>query len=121
MFLSLPPANEMFQFTGFPPLILCVQIRVTEHDLCRVSPFGYPRVKACFRLTVAFRRLLRPSSATVAKASSLRSFLLDRWMSIPSVIVVFSTRFFILTVRIPTDSFLQVNLFSRIVQLSRYR
>ena len=39
----------------------------------RVSPFGNPRVKACFRLTVAYRRSLRPSSAPGAKAFPLRS------------------------------------------------
>ena len=39
----------------------------------RVSPFGYPRIKACFRLPVAFRRSLRPSSAPGAKAFPLRS------------------------------------------------
>ena len=42
--------------------------------LCRVSPFGNPRVDGCFRLTVAYRRLLRPSSAPGAKAFPLRSF-----------------------------------------------
>ena len=39
----------------------------------RVSPFGNLRIKACFPLPVAYRRLLRPSSAPGAKASSLRS------------------------------------------------
>ena len=39
----------------------------------RVSPFGNPRVDGCFRLTVAFRRSLRPSSAPGAKAFPLRS------------------------------------------------
>ena len=39
----------------------------------RVAPFGNPRVGACFRLTVAFRRSLRPSSAPSAKAFPLRS------------------------------------------------
>ena len=38
-----------------------------------VSPFGHPRIDACFRLPVAFRRLLRPSSAPGAKAFPLRS------------------------------------------------
>ena len=41
--------------------------------LCRVSPFGNPRIIACFRLPVAYRRLLRPSSAPDAKAFPLRS------------------------------------------------
>ena len=42
--------------------------------LCRVSPFGYPRIKGCFRLPVAFRRSLRPSSASNAKAFPLRPY-----------------------------------------------
>ena len=42
--------------------------------VCRVSPFGNPRVDGCFRLTVAYRRSLRPSSAPGAKAFPLRSF-----------------------------------------------
>ena len=41
--------------------------------LCRVSPFGNPRIIACFRLPVAYRRSLRPSSAPSAKAFPLRS------------------------------------------------
>ena len=40
--------------------------------LCRVSPFGNPRIEGCFHLPVAYRRLLRPSSAPSAKAFSLR-------------------------------------------------
>ena len=44
--LSLPRPTEMFQFGRFPPLGLCVQPRVTGHDPCRVSPFGYPRIQA---------------------------------------------------------------------------
>ncbi len=43
---SLPVGNEMFHFPTFPPLTLCVQVRVTGHDSCRVSPFGNPRIKA---------------------------------------------------------------------------
>ena len=42
-----------------------------------VPPFGNPRVKGYLRLTAAYRSLSRPSSATGAKASSLRSFMLD--------------------------------------------
>ena len=42
--------------------------------LCRVSPFGYPRIEGCFRLPVAFRRSLRPSSASNAKAFPLRPY-----------------------------------------------
>ena len=57
-----------------PSAYLCIQYTVTGLDSSRVSPFGYPRITACFRLPVAFRRSLRPSSAPSAKASPLRSF-----------------------------------------------
>ena len=69
--LSLPPGTKMFQFPGFPPRTLCVQVRVTAHVGRRVAPFGYPRIKACLRLPEAFRSLLRPSSAPGAKASTM--------------------------------------------------
>ena len=57
-----------------PSVYLWIQYTVTGLDSGRVSPFGYPRIIACFRLPVAFRRSLRPSSAPSAKASPLRSF-----------------------------------------------
>ena len=41
---------------------------------CRVSPFGYPRIKGYLLLPVAFRSLSRPSSAPDAKAFPLRSY-----------------------------------------------
>ena len=44
--LSVPQGTEMFQFPWFPLPVLCVQTGVTPHDGCRVSPFGYPRIKA---------------------------------------------------------------------------
>ncbi len=46
---SLPAGTEMFHFPAFPPHTLCVQVWVTAHDDCRVSPFGHPRITA--RLT----------------------------------------------------------------------
>ena len=45
--------------------------------LCRVSPFRHLRVNGYLLLTAAFRSLSRLSSALSAKASSLRSFLLN--------------------------------------------
>ncbi len=36
----------MFHFPSFPPLTLCVQVRVTGHDSSWVSPFGHPRITA---------------------------------------------------------------------------
>jgi hypothetical protein len=64
--LSVPRGTEMFQFPHLPPLCLCVQQRVTDHDVRRVAPFGHRRRVACLRPTVAFRSLPRPSSARVA-------------------------------------------------------
>jgi hypothetical protein len=46
LLFSLPAGTEMFHFPAFPPLTLCVQMRVTAHDCCRVSPFGHPRISA---------------------------------------------------------------------------
>ena len=43
----------------------------------RVSPFRYLRINGYLLLTAAFRSLSRLSSALSAKASTLRSFLLD--------------------------------------------
>ena len=45
--------------------------------LCRVSPFRYLRINGYLLLPEAFRSLLRLSSALSAKASTLRSLLLD--------------------------------------------
>ena len=56
-----------------PSVYLWIQYTVTGLDSCRVSPFGNPRITVCFRLPVAYRRSLRPSSAPNAKASPLRS------------------------------------------------
>ena len=42
-----------------------------------VSPFGNLRIEAHLQLPAAYRSLSRPSSAPIAKAFSLRSFLLD--------------------------------------------
>ena len=67
-----------------PSVWLCIHHTVTGLDSSRVSPFGYPRIIACFRLPVAFRRSLRPSSAPSAKASPLRSCSLDHYEAFAS-------------------------------------
>ena len=46
LLFSLPVGTEMFHFPTFPPHTLCVQVRVTRHDSCWVSPFGHPRITA---------------------------------------------------------------------------
>ena len=73
--ISIPRVTEMFQFSRCPrPTYfgLRLQSDVTGHYPRRVSPFGYLRIKACSRLPVAFRSLLRPSSALGAKAFAIR-------------------------------------------------
>ena len=62
MLFSLPVGTEMFHFPTFPPLVLCVQTRVTGHYSSRVSPFGNPRIKA--RLT-APRGLSQPPTSFI--------------------------------------------------------
>jgi hypothetical protein len=42
--ISVPPATEMFQFTGLAPSPLCIQSAVTLAG--RVSPFGHLRINA---------------------------------------------------------------------------
>ena len=42
--ISVPPATEMFQFTGLAPSVLCIQTAVTLAG--RVSPFGHLRINA---------------------------------------------------------------------------
>ncbi len=47
---------------------LWIQVRI---PLARwVAPFGNPRIKACSRLPMAYRNVLRPSSPLSAKAST---------------------------------------------------
>ena len=42
--ISVPPVTEMFQFSGFAPMDLCIQSTVTL--AVRVSPFGNLRISA---------------------------------------------------------------------------
>ena len=46
LLFSLPAGTEMFHFPAFPPRTLCIQVRVTRHNACWVSPFGDPRITA---------------------------------------------------------------------------
>ena len=76
-------AESHFDFSSSPyldvsvqavPLIyLCIQYMLTGHDSGRIAPFGYLWINACLRLPIAYRSLLRPSSAPSAKAFPLRS------------------------------------------------
>ena len=67
----LPEGTEMVHFPSFASRLLCIQRRMSRHDSGRVAPFGDPRVKACLRLTGAYRSLPRPSSPSCAKASTV--------------------------------------------------
>ena len=55
-------------------LHLWIQCRIPGHDSGWIAPFGHPRINVCLRLPVAYRSLLRPSSAPSAKAFALRPF-----------------------------------------------
>ena len=68
---SLPVGTEMFHFPTFPLIALYIQTRVT-----RLNPAGFPHSEILestpvYRLPEAYRRLLRPSSAPDAKASTV--------------------------------------------------
>ena len=54
----------MFQFPWLPLPSLCVQLGVMGNDSHWVYPFGDPRVIGYVPLTVAYRSLSRPSSAS---------------------------------------------------------
>jgi hypothetical protein len=62
LLFSLPAGTEMFHFPAFPPHTLYIQVRVTPHNGCRVSPFGNPRITA--RLT-APRGLSQPPTSFI--------------------------------------------------------
>ena len=80
-------AESHFDFSSSPyldvsvqavPLIyLCIQYMMTGHDSGRIAPFGYLWINACLRLPIAYRSLLRPSSAPSAKAFTLCPSSLD--------------------------------------------
>ncbi len=75
LLFSLPVGTEMFHFPTFPPTALCVQAEVAGHD-SGISRFPYseiPGSKLVYQLPGAYRRLLRPSSALGAKASTDRT------------------------------------------------
>ena len=67
----LPGGTEMVHFPPFTPPFLCIQKGVAGHNSRRVAPFGYPRLSSQ-QLTEAYRSLLRPSSPSGTKASTVR-------------------------------------------------
>jgi hypothetical protein len=65
--MSFPPGTEMFQFPGFASQPYEFRLGSPYGG---VAPFGDPWIKACSRLPMAFRSVLRPSSPLSAKAST---------------------------------------------------
>ena len=77
LLFSSPRGTEMFQFPRFPPLVLCVQTRVTPHDGCRVSPFGRPRIKAW---SAAPRGLSQPPTSFIGfRRQGIHRWLFVAW------------------------------------------
>ena len=59
-----------FSSPGFLPSRDCMS------STCRVAPFGHLWINARLQLPIAFRSLPRPSSSLIAKASTIRPYLL---------------------------------------------
>ena len=62
-----------------------------------VSPFRHSRINGYLLLPVTFRSLSRLSSALSAKASTLRSFLLDYSILVIIALITFVTNFWSVT------------------------
>jgi hypothetical protein len=72
LLFSVPVGTEMVHFPTLPSTGLCIQPGILRYEPEWVSPFGNRRVKACLRLTDAYRSLPRPSSTLGAKAFTVR-------------------------------------------------
>ena len=72
LLFSFPPGTEMVHFPGLSSARLWIQREILKYEPEWVAPFGNPRVKACLRLTEAYRSLPRPSSTPGAKAFTVR-------------------------------------------------
>ena len=79
LLFSSPRGTEMFQFPRFPPLVLCVQTRVTPHDGCRVSPFGHLRIDARSTAPRSFSQ--SPTSFIGSRRQGIHRWLFVAWKS----------------------------------------
>ena len=68
LLFSFPPGTEMVPFPGLSSTDLWIRSVMLRYEPEWVAPFGNLRVKACLRLTEAYRSLPRPSSTPGAKA-----------------------------------------------------
>ena len=73
LLFSLPVGTEMFHFPTFPLPRLYIQRGVTRSSLAGFPHSEILGSKSAYRLPEAYRRLLRPSSAPIAKASTVCS------------------------------------------------
>ena len=69
-FFSSPYLDVSVQAVPF--IHLFIQYMMIRHYSDRIAPFGYLWINICLRFPIAFRSLLRPSSAPSAKAFPLR-------------------------------------------------
>ena len=74
LLFSLPAGTEMFHFPAFPPHALCVQAWVAEFCSAGFPHSDILESQLGCQLLEAYRRLLRPSSAPGAKASTVRPY-----------------------------------------------
>ena len=72
LLFSFPAGTEMVHFPALSSTDLCIQSGIPRDYPRRVAPFGDLRIKACLRLTEAFRSLPRPSSTPDTKAFTVR-------------------------------------------------
>ena len=70
-FFSSPYLDVSVQ--AVPLVYLFIHYTMSRHDSRRIAPFGYLWIYAYLRLPIAFRSLLRPSSAPSTKAFPLCS------------------------------------------------
>jgi hypothetical protein len=67
----------MFQFPRFPLPAVCVRAGVTPHHGCRVSPFGYPRIKAWSAAPRGFSQ--PPTSFIGVRRQGIHRWLFVAW------------------------------------------
>jgi hypothetical protein len=83
LLFSLPVGTEMFHFPTFPLPVLYIQTGVTRSSLAGFPHSEILGSKSDYRLPEAYRRFLRPSSAPIAKASTVCSLKLDTQRDLP--------------------------------------
>ena len=95
-FFLLLGVLRCFSSPGSLPYVMDWRMDDTSSSY-RVSPFRHLRIKDYLHLPAAFRSLSRLSSALSAKASTLRSFLLDYSILVIIALITFVTNFWSVT------------------------